>query len=65
MDNVVGKFFVQNKTSTWIAMLIAIISGVMMRPSFAAVICIVLILALLFLLKWVAHEEGKAKALNK
>jgi hypothetical protein len=55
-------FVVQNKASVWIAFCIAIVAATMMHPTFASVLSIIAIGALLCVLRWVAHMEGRAMA---
>lgn len=49
---------VQNKASLWICFMVLIVAATMMHPSFASLIAIVIIAALLALLRWTAHVEG-------
>ena len=55
-------FFVRNRASIWLSFLIAIVAATMMHPSFASMVSMVLIGALLVALRAVAHIEGRALA---
>ena len=56
-----GEFLVRNSVSVWLVFFSFGLSAVMMAPSFASVITLVLNLLVLFVLRLVAQLEGEAK----
>lgn len=52
-------FLVENRASIWIAFMVLILAATMMHPTGASVVTILLMAALLAVMRWVAHLEGR------
>lgn len=50
---------VRSKASAWVALVIFVVAATMMHPTFASLIAEALIGVLLFLMRWLAHIEGR------
>ena len=53
-----GRFCIDHFVSVSLAICVAIIAAIMMRPSFAAIISEILIVAALAAMRWAARQEG-------
>lgn len=52
-------FLIRNRASIWLCFVVLIISATMMHPGFASMVSLLVECGVLFLLRYIAHIEGR------